>query len=195
MRVLPALPRSHIWAETRARFLRSEKRCGTLTRYGHPSAGVPFAKSPRVAARAPRFPIPPPHRRILEPRRPRRIAGVLFEAFPVVHSLRAPAVGYRITAGGIHVFHVPDVLDIPARSAARGRVSPYIGDGASIVRPIVQRRGRRRFGHASIQAQIARCRGAGVRTAVFTHCGSQIVAGDEQGVVAVLARDGATIDA
>lgn len=153
-----------------------------------------------------RFAIAAPHRRILEPRHPRRIAGVVFEAFPVVHSIRAPAVGYRITAGGVRVFYVPDVLDIPARSVALSRVSLYIGDGASIVRPIVRRRGRRRFGHAPIRTQLGWCRTAGVDVATFTHCGSQIVAGDERraagriaalgaerGVVARIARDGATV--
>jgi hypothetical protein len=32
------------------------------------------------------------------------IAGIGFEPFPVVHSTRAPTVGYRITAGRVTVF-------------------------------------------------------------------------------------------
>jgi phosphoribosyl 1,2-cyclic phosphodiesterase len=131
-----------------------------------------------------RFPIPRRDRRIISPRRPRRIAGIGFEAFRVVHSIRAPAVGYRIRAGGVEVFYVPDVLAIPERAEALAGIDLYVGDGASIVRPIVRRRGRTRFGHASIRAQLAWCRAEGVTKAVFTHCGSQIVAGDPRRAVA-----------
>jgi glyoxylase-like metal-dependent hydrolase (beta-lactamase superfamily II) len=38
-------------------------------------------------------------RRTIEPRRPHEVAGLSFEAFPVEHSIRAPAVGYRIGDG------------------------------------------------------------------------------------------------
>ena len=38
----------------------------------------------------------------IPPRRKYLIAGMTFVAFPVEHSLRAPAVGYRITAGKNH---------------------------------------------------------------------------------------------
>jgi phosphoribosyl 1,2-cyclic phosphodiesterase len=151
-----------------------------------------------------RFAIAPADRRIVERRRPFRIGGLRFEAFAVVHSIRAPAVGYRIGAGGVRIFYVPDVLAIPEREALRG-LRLYVGDGATIVRPIVRRRGRRPFGHAPIRAQLAWCRAAGVRRAVFTHCGTQIVAGDERasgariaalgracGVDARVAHDGMT---
>ena len=42
-----------------------------------------------------KFPIQKQFRRVLQPRRPERIEGITFEAFPVVHSVRAPAVGYK----------------------------------------------------------------------------------------------------
>jgi hypothetical protein len=83
------------------------------------------------------------------------------------------------------------VLSIPERAEALRGVRLYVGDGASIVRPIVRRRGRRRFGHGPIRDQLAWCRAEGVRSAVFTHCGSQIVAGNErrsEARVAELAR-------
>jgi phosphoribosyl 1,2-cyclic phosphodiesterase len=131
-----------------------------------------------------RFAIARRHRHVVGCRRRRTIAGIGFEAFAVVHSVRAPAVGYRITAGGASVFYVPDALAIPERADALAGVRLYIGDGASIVRPIVRRRGRQRWGHAPVRAQLAWCRSEGVANAVFTHCGSQIVAGDERGAEA-----------
>ncbi|MGD1995252.1 MAG: hypothetical protein PVH62_00615 [Anaerolineae bacterium] len=40
-------------------------------------------------------------RRLMPNRQPVEIEGIAFEAFPVDHSTRAPAVGYRITAGEV----------------------------------------------------------------------------------------------
>ena len=59
-----------------------------------------------------KFPIQKEFRRVLQPRRPERIEGITFEAFPVVHSVSAPAVGYRISAGKVVLFYVPDVVRI-----------------------------------------------------------------------------------
>jgi phosphoribosyl 1,2-cyclic phosphodiesterase len=128
-----------------------------------------------------RFAIPRRHRHVITPRRRCRVAGISFEAFAVVHSIRAPAVGYRIRAGRADVFYVPDVLAIPQRAEALGGVDLYVGDGASIVRPIVRRRGGARFGHASIRTQLGWCLAEGVTEAIFTHCGSQIVTGGARG--------------
>jgi len=40
------------------------------------------------------------------------VLGIEFEAFPVEHSLRAPAVGYRVTAGRRAIFYGPDLVSI-----------------------------------------------------------------------------------
>jgi phosphoribosyl 1,2-cyclic phosphodiesterase len=140
--------------------------------------------------------------RLVEPRRPQRIEGLVLEAFPVEHSLRAPAVGYRIAAGARTIFYAPDLVELHARGEALARIDLYVGDGASLVRPIVRRRGAHRIGHASIAAQLGWCAEAGVARAIFTHCGSQILCdeqaaearvaalGRERGVEASLAYDG-----
>jgi glyoxylase-like metal-dependent hydrolase (beta-lactamase superfamily II) len=57
-----------------------------------------------------RYPIAEPA--TVEPRRPVAVLGIAFEAFPVDHSLRAPAVGYRITAGCAAIFYAPDLVSI-----------------------------------------------------------------------------------
>jgi len=60
-------------------------------------------------------------RRIVRPRAPFRIGGLRFEAFPVEHSLRAPAVGYRVSADRATFFYVPDLAAIPdPRATLRG---------------------------------------------------------------------------
>jgi len=106
--------------------------------------------------------------------------GIGFEAFPVEHSIRAPAVGYRITAGRHSVFYVPDLVQIRDRSEALRAISLYIGDGASITRGILRRRGKTVIGHASIRTQIQWCKEEGVRRAIFSHCGSEIVTSDPE---------------
>jgi phosphoribosyl 1,2-cyclic phosphodiesterase len=108
------------------------------------------------------------------------IGGMQWEAFPVEHSTRAPAVGYRIGAGGATLFYVPDVVAIVDRAEALKGISLYVGDGATITRSMVRRSGSALVGHTSIRSQLVWCAKEGVGKAVFTHCGTEIVGGDER---------------
>jgi phosphoribosyl 1,2-cyclic phosphodiesterase len=136
------------------------------------------------------FPIEKRLRRRLNLRRRTRIAGIDFEAFSVVHSTRAPAVGYRIGAGRVKVFYVPDVISIHDRSAAFRDIDVYIGDGAAITRNMVRREksGGRLVGHTPIRTQLGWCRDEGVARMIVTHCGSDIVGGDEKKAIARIRR-------
>ena len=119
--------------------------------------------------------------------RDRPISG---EAFAVDHSLRAPAVGYRIDEGRIAFFYEPDVAALRDFSAALQGIDLYIGDGASVSRLILRRRESVLIGHASIRTQLDWCHEARVPSAIFTHCGSQIVGGDERVLSALIRRFG-----
>ncbi len=123
-------------------------------------------------------------------RKPVVISGVSFKAYPVQHSIRAPAVGYRVSAKGSSFFYLPDVAWLPNASRALRGIDIYIGDGATITRPLVRRRGGTLIGHATIATQLDWCQEARVRHAVFTHCGSQIVGGDARRLNAALRRLG-----
>jgi phosphoribosyl 1,2-cyclic phosphodiesterase len=151
-----------------------------------------------------RFPLVDRH--IVEPRHPFRIGTVSFEAFSVEHSLRAPAVGYRIRCARVAVFYVPDLASIRERNEALCGVALYIGDGATITRSMVRERNHEAIGHAPVFEQLAWCREEGVKYAIFTHCGSEIVRSDarvararirelglKQGVDARVADDGLTL--
>lgn len=151
--------------------------------HGHPdhvdglSCGAPCpVYAPAVVWKAiERWPIHERH--CVRSRVPTNIHGITFEAYPVAHSLNAPAVGYRITAGAASVFYVPDVLRIPNAVHTLEGISLYVGDGASIDRPIVRGETHRdQVGHTSIARQLEWCARAGVRRAIFTHCGRDIVA-------------------
>ncbi|MGM0628281.1 MAG: MBL fold metallo-hydrolase [Candidatus Fermentibacterota bacterium] len=127
-------------------------------------------------------------RRTLTSRERREIEGISFEAFEVEHSTRAPAVGYRITAGRASVFYAPDVVYIPQRSEALGGCRLYIGDGATVSGSMVRRTGGALIGHTPVRTQLTWCAKEGVPEMVVTHCGSDIVAGDQRKVAAELRR-------
>jgi phosphoribosyl 1,2-cyclic phosphodiesterase len=142
-------------------------------------------------------------RRLITARDPFTIGGVRFEAFPVDHSLRAPAVGYRAAVDGATFFYVPDVAAIPNQGEALGGIDLYVGDGATIKRSMVRRRDHVLIGHAPITSQLDWCEEERVARAIFTHCGSLIVKGEakrieariralgaERGVEASVAHDG-----
>ena len=44
------------------------------------------------------------------------------------HSILAPAVGYRVSAGRVRIFYAPDLIFIHDRAAALKGVQLYIGD-------------------------------------------------------------------
>lgn len=128
--------------------------------------------------------------RTVEPRRPFSIGMIGFEAFPVEHSLRAPAVGYRVTAGRAAFFYVPDLAALRDPASALHGVDLYIGDGATVTRSMVRRHDRDVIGHATVGAQLAWCREQGVGRAIFTHCGSEVVRSDARAIGAAIATLG-----
>jgi phosphoribosyl 1,2-cyclic phosphodiesterase len=132
-----------------------------------------------------RFPIR--NRRRISQRKSVTIDGIRFKAFPVLHSIRAPAVGYRVSVRGSCFFYLPDVAGFPDASDALRRINVYIGDGATVRRSMVRHKNGTLIGHAPITAQLQWCEKAGVRRAIFTHCGSPIVRGNAS-VLNILVR-------
>jgi len=122
-------------------------------------------------------------RRTVVPRQPLQIAGIILEAFPVDHSTRAPAVGYRVTAGEVSVFYVPDVVWIRDREEALAGAKVYIGDGATVSRSMVRKSDDALIGHTPLRTQLTWCRKVGVPRAIFTHLGSTIVEGDREALL------------
>jgi phosphoribosyl 1,2-cyclic phosphodiesterase len=137
-----------------------------------------------------RWPIEDRHR--LASRVPTDLCGIRFEAFPLDHSVIAPAVGYRVSAGAVTIFYAPDVLRIRHAADALAATTLYVGDGATIKRPImrIERHRGVAVGHASITMQLDWCARMGVRRAMFTHCGRAIVAGppEVEGEIAAVGR-------
>ena len=139
-------------------------------------------------------------------REPIEIEGMTFEAFAVDHSTRAPAVGYRISAGRVTIFYVPDVVWIHDRDEALDGARLYIGDGATVTRSMVRKSDGVLIGHTPLRTQLTWCQKLSVPRAIFTHLGSAIVKADQQeiadqvdelaqerGVEAQIAHDGMEI--
>lgn len=147
--------------------------------------------------------LPVDDRRTVEARRPFVARGITFESFPVEHSIRAPAGGYRVSAGRVTIFYVPDVIDIEDRSEALSGCRLYVGDGAAVIRSLIHYPHGIRVGHSSVRRQLDWCREEGVPRMIVTHCGSAIVKsgdreamerigplGEERGVEVAIAYDG-----
>lgn len=177
--------------------------------HGHPdhADGLADGAPCPVFATAPTWRVidgfPVAARRTIRYDAPFEIDGIVFEFVPVEHSTRAPAGGYRIAAGAATVFYVPDVVSIHGPKRALRDVQLYAGDGATIERSLVRRVGGHLVGHTPIRTQLGWCARNGVPRALFTHCGSEIVTGDERtlgpqvrrlgkerGVEAAIAHDG-----
>ncbi len=102
------------------------------------------------------------------------------------HSTNCPAMSYRIRGGRPTVLYCPDVVYIHERDRALDGAALYIGDGATLEQSMVRRRGDRLIGHTPVRTQLTWCAKAGVPEMIVTHCGSQIVAGDERRINATL---------
>jgi phosphoribosyl 1,2-cyclic phosphodiesterase len=125
--------------------------------------------------------------RVVQPRQPLEIRGIHFEFFPVVHSTRAPAGGYRVTTGRVSIFYVPDVVYIPDHADALSGCRLYVGDGATITRSMVRRPDDALIGHTPVRTQLTWCQKEGVPRMIVTHCGSEIVrSGDEEALRRIL---------
>ena len=123
-------------------------------------------------------------RHVIQERTPIKICGITFEAFPVKHSILSPAVGYRVSAGRARIFYAPDLIFIHERSAALKEVQIYIGDGATVTRSFIRKRGKALIGHSPVRTQLTWCQKESVPRAIITHCGSEIVTGDEGDIAA-----------
>jgi phosphoribosyl 1,2-cyclic phosphodiesterase len=129
-----------------------------------------------------RYPINDRH--VIKERTPTKICGITFEAFAVEHSVLSPTVGYRVSAGRARIFYAPDLIFIHERSAALKDVQLYIGDGATVTQSFIRKRGKALIGHSPVRTQLTWCQKEGVPRAIITHCGSEIVGGDERQISA-----------
>lgn len=114
------------------------------------------------------------------------ILGLQVEAVPLHHSLRAPAVGYRIGGRRKALFYAPDVAALVDPKSLHG-VDLYIGDGSALDDNLLRIEQGLPCGHAPLLEQLRWCHGAKVANMIVTHCGEAIIA-DETAVCHQLAK-------
>jgi ribonuclease BN (tRNA processing enzyme) len=130
-----------------------------------------------------------------------RLGPFRVRPYDVIHSIRAPAVGFRVSADGATLVYNPDVISIVDEDRVLRNVDVYVGDGASLTRPLVRRRDGSLFGHTTVRAQLNWCKRHGIPRAYIVHCGKQLVEMDPKElsrrvdelaapVQAIVARDG-----
>jgi phosphoribosyl 1,2-cyclic phosphodiesterase len=154
--------------------------------HAHPDHAFGLAKAPDVPIYVTRetyellshYPVK--RFRIVEPWREFRPGPFRVTPYPVIHSIRCPAVGFRVRTAGKTIVYNPDVVSIPEEARALSGVDAYIGDGATLTRPLVRARGPALFGHTTVRAQLGWCRRNGIPLAYIVHCGKQLVEMDPE---------------
>ncbi len=92
-------------------------------------------------------------------------------AYPVVHSINFPAVGFKIKNKKAIIYN-PDVVMIKKKSVLKN-ADLYIGDGSSIKTNLVRKKGNQFFGHARVTTQISWCQKYKIKNIIFTHLGKE----------------------
>jgi hypothetical protein len=77
---------------------------------------------------------------------------------------------------------MPDGVYIHERAKALADAKVYIDDGATVTRSMVRKSNDTLIGHTPIRTQLTWCQKESVPQMIVTHCGSQIVKGDERKV-------------
>ncbi len=115
-------------------------------------------------------------------------------AYGVIHSIRCPAVGYKITSEQKTFIYNSDLIDIVDKDSVLHRVDCYIGDGSAIKDNLIRRRGERLFGHTRITTQINWCKKYEINNIIFTHLGKETITDEAKFIQehkeAALAYDG-----
>ncbi len=121
-----------------------------------------------------------------------------WSCYPVIHSIRCPAVGFKLKAEGKTMVYNSDVVDILDRDKIMADADYYIGDASAIRANLVRRRGDQLFGHTRITTQINWCKSYGIKNIIFTHLGKETLEKEEQFKLdhpeVILAYDGMEIE-
>jgi len=122
----------------------------------------------------------PPEYRIIESDKKYKLKDLDIKAYDVIHSLRCPAVGYKIR-GDRTIIYAPDILDFKKdKGIVFKDIVMLIADGSSLNINMVRRREEKLFGHTRIKTVIGWCKKYDISHLIITHCGKQIVEMDKE---------------
>ena len=117
--------------------------------------------------------------RIIESGREYILNDFKVTAHEVTHSIRCPAVSYKIK-GDKTIIYAPDILDFEEdKGMILSGVDLMIADGSSLNINMVRRKEDKLFGHTRIKTIIGWCKKYNVGNLIITHCGKQVVTMDK----------------
>ncbi len=116
-----------------------------------------------------------------------------FQILPyrVVHSINAPAVGFKIKGNKTLIYN-SDLVVMKDKSVIRD-VDLYIGDGSSLRGNLVRRKGNKLFGHARMSTQVNWCKKYKISKLIFTHLGKEALRIGDKKVEQLLHQPGMEI--
>ena len=115
-----------------------------------------------------------PHKcHVVTPMKPFKVGAFECMAYRVIHSIRCPAVGWKLKFDGKTLVYNSDLVDIMEKDVVLTGVDYYIGDGSAVKANLVRRRGDVIFGHTRIITQSHWCEKFGIKHMIFTHLGRE----------------------
>jgi ribonuclease BN (tRNA processing enzyme) len=117
--------------------------------------------------------------RVINPGEEFLIGSFLCQAYRVIHSIRCPAVGWKIKFSRKSLVYNSDLVDIVEKEKVLAGVDYYIGDGAAVRANLVRRRGDALFGHTRMITQIHWCEKFNIKNIFFTHLGKETLREEE----------------
>ena len=120
----------------------------------------------------------PENYKIITPGKKFKIKNFQISPYKVLHSIRCPAIGLRISFKGKTMIYNPDLVDIVNKNKILKKVDYYIGDGSCIRANLVRKtkiKPFKIFGHARIITQINWCKKYNIKKIIFTHFGKETI--------------------
>jgi len=120
-------------------------------------------------------------RRVLAPAETTAIGPFRLFALPVIHSVRCPCIGARISLGGFTLVYSGDIVAFEDPDTALAGADLYVGDGSTLTGSLVRRHpSGALIGHTTVRAQLGWLARHGILRAVFSPFGKDPIGmGDE----------------
>jgi ribonuclease BN (tRNA processing enzyme) len=100
---------------------------------------------------------------------------------PVIHSIRCPCIGARISLGEFCMVYSADIVSFEDTDTALAGADLFVGDGSTLTASLVRRHPNGvLIGHTTVRAQLGWLARYGILRAIFSHFGREPIAmGDE----------------